>query len=213
MNKPDISRYYADNIGLVHTVARKGYGRMQAIGAAIDYNDLVQDMSIVFIKTYELWDEDKGKFSTYFMYSAFNELNKTAKKFEIERLHLKVESVEEMSDSSEDQIDISETIACSGDTPEQALEFKMMVEDALRGLSPVANKIVEWLINPPDELEHEREARICHASMARDMGRHKRAKFSDIGLVCDVLLMAGVSEVEVRNARRELELSVKRSMK
>jgi len=211
MNKPDISRYYADNIGLVHTVARKGYGRMQAIGAAIDYDDLVQDMSVVFIKAYELWDGDKGKFSTYFMYSAFNEINKVAKKFEIERVELRIKSVEEMTSSSDDQMDVSETIACGSDTPEQALEFKMMVAEALRGLSPVAHKMVEWLIDPPDELEREREARICHASLARDMGKNKRAKFSEIGLVCDVLLMAGVCEVEVRNARRELEAAVKRS--
>lgn len=211
MDRQNIDRYYADNVGLVHFVAQRGFRRLQAIGAAIEYDDIVQDLSIVFVKAYDLHEEEKGKFSTYFTYAALNELNKTAKKFEIERLDMKIKSVEEMS-SGEGATDVTETVASGDETPEQALQFKRMMEDVLLNLSPVAKQIARWLIDPPAIIEREFEARLCHASLAQSKGHAKRRRYSNIGFVCEVLTLSGVDRVTVKSARAEIEAAVERNV-
>lgn len=90
MDNLSIDKFYADNTGLIHQVARKGYARMSAIGANLDYEDLFQELSITFIKSYEALDvERNGKFSTYFFMAARNRINALAEDFEMERLGLR----------------------------------------------------------------------------------------------------------------------------
>jgi DNA-directed RNA polymerase specialized sigma24 family protein len=82
-------KFYADNLGLIHTVARKGYNRMYAIGAGIDYEDLVQELSVTFIRAFNGMKDDRAKFATYFTRSALNRINALAEDFEVERLGIK----------------------------------------------------------------------------------------------------------------------------
>jgi DNA-directed RNA polymerase specialized sigma24 family protein len=212
MDKNNLAQYYSDNVGLVHHVAQKGYGRLQAIGASIEYDDVVQDMSMVFIKAYQIWDEEKSKFSTYYINAAINELNKIAKKFETERLELKIKSVEEMDHGNED-VNVAETIACDRDTPERALESNRLIQAVVSGLSPLAEAMVEWMLSPPDWVERELAAKQIHAEMARDMG-HKRRAVSEcsIGFVCDMLELSGVPGANIRSARQELTNAVRRNV-
>lgn len=89
MDRKDLGRFYADNVGLIHVVARKGYGRLQGIGASVDYDDLFQDLSETFIKSFDGFDDDAGKFSTYFITAARNKVNQIAEGYELDRMGVK----------------------------------------------------------------------------------------------------------------------------
>lgn len=219
MNRSELDKYYAKNVGLVHSVARKGYGRLVAIGAAMPYDDVVQELSIIFIKAFDGYSPELGhKFSSYFTRAAYNHLNEIVKGYSNERVKHGVRSVEEMSErikSSEGiDADVGNYIACTRNTPEREAIQNETFAVVLSKLSPLAVQIVSWLIEPPKLVEDELLARIAHAEFARSQGVAKRAGDSiNIGFVCDVLMKVGVGEQAIRVARRELEKTVSKEMK
>lgn len=202
MDRNNLARFYADNVGLIHTVARKGYGRLQALGAGIDYDDLVQELSEVFIKAFDGFDEENGaKFSTYFTFSAYAKLNKIAARFERERtgsvvvsvekkegeygyevereyLHGGMIGIEDINAAGEDGHSFEETIACDAPTPEQIAEASSSLKAFLNKLSPLAASIVELAVEPPEILEREFFAAQAHAEYARSVGIERRGRSS-----------------------------------
>jgi len=92
MNKAE---FYKANVGLVHTVSRKGYTRLVKARVTIDYEDVFQEMSMVFLKACDGFDESRGfKFSTYFFMAAYNRLNNWAQALIDDRM--RYTSVDEM---------------------------------------------------------------------------------------------------------------------
>lgn len=213
MDRNNLDRFYAENSGLIHTVAQKGYGRLQGIGASMPYEDLVQDLSVTFIKAFDQFDPEQGKFSTYFMRSAFNELNKIAADFEIERCELGIRSVEEMSHASDsDDANVLEAIAGDSLTPEQLMVNRSAVEHLARILSPLAQEIAIWIIYPPEFIGTELIAHQAHVDYARGMGHARRNKTHlGLGFVCEMMEMIGVaSNSDLRRARLELQEAIER---
>lgn len=204
MDRNNIDRFYADNIGLIHTVARKGYGRLMGIGAAIDYEDLVQELSEVFIKAYNGFDADTGKFSTYFTVAAGHKISQIAEGYELDRLGVKTTrfesdeinpqtgkrkwksrrdkihggtaSVEEMTAHlpEEDGGTFLDIIDSGAATPEQLVSAQQDLDQMLGSLSPLASKIMEMTINPPAFIEHELMAAEAHVEFARSEGINRR---------------------------------------
>lgn len=219
MNRSELDKYYAKNVGLVHAVARKGYARLMSIGAAMPYDDVVQEMSIVFIKAFDGYSPELGnKFSSYFTRAAYNQVNEIVKDYSDERIKYGVRSVEEMSEhikSNEDiDVDVGSYIVCTRNTPERDAIQNEAFTRVLGRLSPLATQIVSWMIDPPKLLEGELMARVAHAEFARSQGVAKRASDSvSIGFVCDVLMRVGVGEQAIRAARRELETAALKEMK
>lgn len=215
MDRKNLDRFYADNTGLIHTVARKGYARLQAIGAATDYEDVFQELSLVFMRAYELFDESAGiQFSSYFMRAAYNELNKIAKPFEIERVELGFRSVEEMNSWSEDgEQGIEERIACERGTPEEELAAAGFAKEMLEQLSPLASALVRMTIDPPEFMEREFYALQAHAEHARSIGIERRARNSlNLSFVCQVLeKTTDLSVATLRAARNEVTRFAERS--
>lgn len=218
MDRCELDRFYANNIGLIHTVARKGYGRLMGIGAAVDYEDLVQDLSEVFVKAFDCFDEQNGKFSTYFTSAAINKINQIAEGFELDRtgvkttrclsnevnpetgkrkwkakreqIHAGAVSVEEMSSwGEEDGGSILESIDSGIATPEQVVQAEQELEAMLGRLSPLAATICEMAINPPDLIEREFVALSAHAEYARGQNIERRGRSS-----LNVSFVAGVLE-------------------
>jgi DNA-directed RNA polymerase specialized sigma24 family protein len=220
MNPQGLDRYYADNIGLIHTVAGKGYRRLMGIGACIDYDDLVQELSLVFVKAYAKFDEGRGKFSTYFTSSAYNELNEIAAKFEKERIEMRVASIEEMDRWENTELgvlSVEEKIACLDATPEARCETMSSLAQMFEGLTPLAEFILEAVINPPDYMEAEFRAASAHAEFARNSGiakRNRRAMIISVNFVCDVLLKTkDFLPSQLTSAKEELMTAASRSLR
>lgn len=207
MDRKDLDRFYADNVRLIHTVARKGYGRLQQIGASTDYDDLFQELTEVFIKSFDLFDESCGyQFSSYFVRAAYNKINRIAEGFEVERIDLGIRSIEELSDNTEDGLDLEERIAGNAPTPDEIYEANETANALFSQLSPVAAMVVGMAIDPPCFIETEFEAAVAHAEYARSQGVERRARGSiNTSFICNVLeKTTNLTRSDLSKARREI---------
>ena len=220
MQRSDLDRYYADNVGLVHMAAKKGYARLLSIGASYSYDDMVQELSIVFIKAYDAYDANTGfKFSSYFMTSAYHQINKIMEPIIMERIENKTRSVEEMTSWTEDGLNEAELIPCDAMQPMQRVQLTQDFERMVTGLSPLAEHIVRIVIEPPEFVERELDASGAHASYAREKsnivgkGKGKRGKNAmSMTFVCGLLEKLRVATaLELRQARQEIRLAAERS--
>lgn len=74
----DINKDFEQNIGLIHKVSKKGYGWAQSLRLPLDYDDIFQEASLVFVKACEGFDVNAGlQFSTYFTTAAMNQFGRT----------------------------------------------------------------------------------------------------------------------------------------
>lgn len=210
MDRANLSQYYAQNVGLVHQVARRGHQRLLALGAPLEYDDVFQELSAIFVRSYELFDPEQGRFSTYFMNAAYHTVNKIADKVITERVENRTHSIQEMdarSANSEGGASFAETIASSAPTPEEEahrMECLLALESRL---SPVALMIVSWLIDPPDFVEREFQAQQAHAELGRSRGLAVRSRREPcLSFVCDMLIrIAQIPKGTVRDARAEVQ--------
>lgn len=173
----------------------------------MEYEDIFQDLNEVFIKAFDRFDEAVGvRFSTYFITSAYNELNKKAKSFEAERLTLGMRSVEEINSLAEDEdgIGFEEKIASDSATPEQTLIARSAIDKWFNDLSPVAAMIAGLTLDPPEFIEREFYGAMSHAEMSRELGVERRARGSlNVGFVCSVLEKTTGMPPRVLNAARK----------
>lgn len=215
MYSADVSECYAGNLGFVHTIARKCYGRLQRMGAALDYDDVFGDVRIAFLEAHQKFDPAKGfEFNTYFARSAYNRLNRVAETVEEERITNGVRSFEELT--TDDDMHAIERIACEAVTPEEWSEQREAaeaMEQVVAGLSPIAGLIVEWIVRPPKLLLEEIAKHQAHAKHIRDLGQHTAShagvNVSFIGKVLQLAMPDRRKEVatamkEVRNLMESL---------
>ena len=208
MNRANLDTFYKKNIGLIHVVAKNGFARLQRVGSSINYDDLFQELSVVFIKAYDLYDESKNiKFSTYFTTAARNTVNRIVKSQEVERMDHKLRSFEELDANGDDEsgVSILDTIASDELTPKQALERKQAFASLNERLSPLALKIVEWVFRPPAFLEKEYDAYGAYIKYAQSKGAKSRKMDYSPRFICNVLEKTGTVEpVILRSVLKEV---------
>lgn len=201
------AEFYQANVGLVHTVARKGFGRLTSAGVGIDYEDVFQEMSLVFLKAMEGFDESKGfKFSTYFYMAAYNRLNAWAGDMIEERLKHGVVSVEELADNPDEDYSLDEILFVDSATPEEQYRVTEFLEHIVRELSPLAGLILAWSVAPPPEiLDGVRKARL-QAEYARSKGVNARCmtQISPRYVASFVQMISDASGYELENALQEI---------
>lgn len=200
---------YKSNMGMVHAVSKKGFGRLCSLGVSIDYEDVFQEMSVTFINAYNRFDESKGwKFSTYFYTSAFNRLNSWIADISSERIKHGVISIEEISSFTEEGSDMSSVILNDedADTPDSRYATQQFLSHADKILSPLASLILGWTILPPEALLEQLRQAEAHAQYGRSLGLPKRcmAKLTPRYVGSFVMLLTGVPNIQVVEAIREL---------
>lgn len=206
------AEYYKANMGLVHVVSRKGFSRMAAAKVVIDYEDVFQEMSIVFLKAFEGFDESRGfKFSTYFFMCAYNRLNRWAQDLIEERLKHGVVSIEELGHNLDgDDIDMGSMMQDMSDPsadPESSYRVRELLEHMATKLSPLAALILEWSIAPPKEVMVEVRKAHQYAEYGRSKGHNSRCmvQVSPRYVASFIRMVSDASQPEVTKALRELE--------
>ena len=207
------AEYYKANMGLVHVVSRKGFSRMAAAKVVIDYEDVFQEMSIVFLKALEKFDESKGfKFSTYYFMCAFNRLNRWAQDLIEERLKHGVVSIEELGHNVGDggDMDMGGMMSDMSDPsadPESSYRVRELLDHMAKSLSPLAGLILEWSIAPPEEVMTEIRKAQKYAEYGRAKGHNSRCmvQVSPRYIASFVRMISDVSQPEVTKALREIE--------
>lgn len=154
--KEDFNTFYRANTGLANKVAMKVFARLMSMGAAVEFDDVFQEASVVMQRTYEKFDPSKGfKFSTYFMRAAYNELNKFVESYEKDCTVLGVMSIQAARGDDGEELDMESTIDGHHMSPEEALELKQNLEGIEQKLSPLALFLLQMSVDPPEQMTQE----------------------------------------------------------
>jgi DNA-directed RNA polymerase specialized sigma24 family protein len=202
------AQYYQANVGLVHMVSKKGYARLQAAGVAIDYDDVFQEMSVVFLKAYEKFDAERGfKFSTYYCMAAFNRCNGWAQDMIEERLKHGVVSIQELNHGGGEEVDLEEVLMADPNTPELHYRVTEFLEHVAKTLSPLATLILAWVVQPPQEIVQELRKAEAYALYGRQRGFNSRcmATITPRYVANFIRMISDVSQGEAEHALKEIE--------
>lgn len=173
-------KYYVENVGLVHNVASRMYPRVVAVAPSWQYDDLFQELTIIFFRACVGFDPTKGvKFSSYFTQSCYWEINRKLAMLEREN----VVRVRETTDET-----FIESLMDGAGTPEEEVIATDLAGHLTDGMSRMAKQIVNLCLEPTDWLE---EAMGSAEITARRVGR--------------LLAERGAPKLEIRNALREIE--------
>lgn len=200
MARAEVDAFYKENMGLVRRVAIKVHARALAMGLSLPYDDIEQEASIVFLRAYEGFNPDLGfKFSTYFTKSAYNQLNKYLEtQGGKDREELGLFSMHAAVHDDGEPIDMESMIEGDFDTPEECLEEKQLIEYITNSISPLANQMIQFVVDPPPELQEEFQASRS--------GSDREYSAIPLSFVCSFAeRVMGATPAEMRAARAELQ--------
>lgn len=204
-----VAEFYEQNKGLVHAVSRKGFARFSGLGVSMDYEDIFQEMSVIFLKAYEGFDDSKGfKFTTYFYMSAFNRINSWLQKLADERVVHGVVSIEELNARSggDGENNLSDLLMIDRATPETYCQLNQFITHADKSLSPLASLILSWCLSPPPELLEQLRKAEVHAEYGRKLGFETRcmSKLTPRYVGGFVSMLTGIPKIHIVEATQEL---------
>jgi RNA polymerase sigma factor (sigma-70 family) len=113
---------------------------------------------------------------------------------------------------SDDGESFEQSLMADCQSPEEIVETKQLMEQAMADLSPLASLILDWLRDPPEAMLAELESQRAHAAVAEEAGVSVRGLDDGISLknVRKFLtLMGEVTERELVLAEAELRRAVK----
>ena len=201
---------YQDNVLLVHSIANKCHRRLKAAGVTMDYEDIFQELSFVYIKAKQYYNVQNGaKFSSYFVTAAYNHFNKIGEKLIAEKIDFGVTSESDFSNDLKEEFNILEMIASEDQTPEErcmAIERAKKAIDSVGDLSPLARQMILWLIDTPDSIKEEFSKYRSHSEHAINLGYTKRShSFIGINFLGLFVQNLGVNKIEVQEAKKEIK--------
>lgn len=203
---------FESNIGLVHVVARKCYGWAKALGVAMDYDDVFQEVSLAYVTAQRGFNPQLGlKFSSYLTRAALNQMRKSIGamtgmkrltdadrealrviKEENDRRALNGQpalssymglSVVYIEDMTSDEFgDPVDMFVADMPTPEEEVIAKKEWDAVERSLSPLARMMAEMLRNPPSLLLEEINAQNAHMELAVSKGELQRIRRATLNL-------------------------------
>lgn len=200
--------YYKANVGLVHSVSKKGYARLRSAGVGLDYDDVFQEMSIVFLKAYTGFDESQGfKFSTYYVRAAYNKLNTWAQKMIDERVQHGVVSIQELNHTEDGENSLEDVLLVDHTTPEAQYRVTEFLQHLNDTLSPLASLILAWVLQPPPQVMTELTKAEANAQYGRSLGYNSRCMM-DITpryIASFIQMISDVTQPDVDRALKEID--------
>ena len=167
---------YEHNRGLIYQTAGKAYRRIVAAGLDMDFEDVVQELNVAWLRACECYDKDTGNnFSTYLVRVMYNHINKVIEKEERHTNDIGISK--SMSFTTEEgEFNLEDILPADTQSPEENLSAADSIEDFLSSLSDDAKLVVDLLTNRSPELEHELACVQAKAELAREkFGELRRA--------------------------------------
>lgn len=157
------------NFRLIHMLCRTALGKARALGLMLEYEDMFQECSIVWMKARKSFDPTKGfKFTTYLGSAVARHLAsmvgeevfhnaRTVRGLAAEETFLR------RAELDEDDPVIGEVMA------------QDLFDKGIAKLSPVSRMVMRLMTNPPPEIMEELRAYQAKARYARDCGINRTA--------------------------------------
>ncbi len=178
MNSRAFRTDFESHSNLIHSFARKGFGRLQAARVLIDYEDVYQEMCISFVKAQKMYNPDSGfSFTAYFGRAVWNDFNKLAERLIGEKVAVGMESVEDFRHEEDDGQDIYAFLSVetdSAESPEDMIEhnqeFIAHFGKCMRQLSPESRRVVAQFLAPSETLKQYHAAKRAKYMWSIKMG-------------------------------------------
>lgn len=173
MNKMPLDRFYAENDKLIHFATLKAIKRFKSAGLEnhVEYEEIHARLTEVFIKSYRGFDPEKAYFSTYFVRAATNAITSVIE--DMYRLDIKVDQASALGtyDNGESESDFEDDVFKHDPMIEQEVELQDAIKHVSRNLSPLAQTILNFTLNPPEFIQNEFLAQRAQCEFARSVGQ------------------------------------------
>jgi len=174
----------------------------------VEYDDVFQEMSVVFLKAYKGFDATKGfKFSTYYFMAAYNKLNTWAQKMIEERLEHGVVSIQELNHTDDGENSLEDVLMVDHTTPEAQYRVTEFLNHINENLTPLASLILAWVLQPPRQVMTEIRKAEANARFGRSLGYNSRCmvNVSPRYIANFIQMISDVKQPEVDRALKEIE--------
>lgn len=143
---------YASVEALLYRLAMKCYARVQAMGLGMEFDDVLQEMHVSYVKSTHKWNAQGGAlFSTYCQTVCMNNFNNAISKMARERGTLLISNEGEFCGAAyEDETGqanfMDSQAAPYGDSPEARLEGAQAMQQKLASLSQGGRRLIGLLL-------------------------------------------------------------------
>lgn len=135
--------------GLLHKMARKGYGRLMDLNMVIDYEDVFQEMSLAYVKAAQKYDATKGiTFGAYLGRAVWNEFNRFVEREQGENFA----SLDSFEKGEDDDLDVYSAVPSNCLTPEQLIELKQEAQYKNKRSGKLTKYLISQLLNPSPKI-------------------------------------------------------------
>lgn len=216
---------YKENIGLIHLITRKCMGWVMALGVQLDYEDVMQEVSLAFVTASRQYDPATGiRFSAYLTRAAYNQIRKTvgvmtgAKRLNDTEKQLLARLQEENKELvaagretkstyfglsvvaiedmvSEENPNPIDMFAAAGKNPEVIASETQEWENAVSQLSPLALLLADMLKEPPAALLSELQSQFEFEKIAVEKKLMAKARRPFVTLKAVSGFVAKISDV------------------
>lgn len=154
---------------LLYKLAIKCHARVAGLGLSMDFDDVMQEMNMSYVRAQAAWKPDGGsRFSTYCTTACLNNFNQRVERAQAERVNLGMISYDEAMGGVEEDTDPTEFMIQNGDSVdshEDSIVRKEEMMARLNSLSHGSRRLIMAL------LMDERQAGVDKAAKLRDLAR------------------------------------------
>lgn len=199
---------FEHNEGLIKKIAGKGYARAQAARINLSFEDMYQEVALVWVRAVKNFDVQSGyHFSTYFTRAAYNQLNRTFESYgrntdEYAESYSSWADGEESGDSPLERISTQTSVS----PEDEALSMEKVAEFGV-GLSEYAKFVIRLYFNTPKIISRELEMMKAKAEIGREMGLSRRSRLEmDVKFILHFLAkVSGKNKSFVYQVWREIK--------
>lgn len=127
------------------------YGRVLGLGLPMEFEDVLQEVNMAYVKARKKWSPEKAKFNTYCFVVVRNEFNRRIERMVNDRVHLGMGSIDNLA-SGEDDGEVGDGYSrylneeSTDLAPDERIERRQEVMQRLRRLTPHSRAVVAKLV-------------------------------------------------------------------
>jgi len=188
----------ADYKGMLIKLSRRAQSRLRTAGVEADFDDIMQEAQITFMRAAELYDNTRQvKFSTYLWSAISMNLNRYCDN-QRSAVH-KTGSLFEPIGEDGELIDVLEDPNAMD--PADVLEREETARRTLEEFSDLTRRVLEQLIAPSNALVEEIERMKAFSARCKEAGYASPNVKLSVDTICQVM---GMSEAQLKATRREV---------
>lgn len=162
---------FEDFANLAHWITVRVHRRAIASGRAVDYEDIYQEVSMIWLRCRELYKPEFGvKFSTYFVNAGLKSFKRIMGNIAGATGESSYEDLSYGGEDGDGQHFLDYTPDPSAKDPEAEAIAREEQEILLTQTNPLLGRLVELSVQQPPELLAQLEAARAHQALAKTMG-------------------------------------------